>query len=81
MPGMVATPGTTEHSQEEAFNRVMNNQAIKRRVQPEHLAGLVAFLASDASSYVNATEFLVDGGITSAYVTALDPPDATSGHE
>jgi NAD(P)-dependent dehydrogenase (short-subunit alcohol dehydrogenase family) len=43
MPGMVATPGTTEHSQEEAFNRVMGNQAIKKRVQPEHLAGLIAF--------------------------------------
>jgi NAD(P)-dependent dehydrogenase (short-subunit alcohol dehydrogenase family) len=27
MPGMVATPCTLEHSQEEAFNRVMNNQA------------------------------------------------------
>lgn len=43
MPGMVATPGTTERSQEEAFNRVMGNQAIKKRVQPEHLAGLIAF--------------------------------------
>jgi hypothetical protein len=45
---MVATPGTLEHSQEEAFNRVMNNQAIKKRVYPEHLAALIAFLASDA---------------------------------
>jgi NAD(P)-dependent dehydrogenase (short-subunit alcohol dehydrogenase family) len=27
MPGMLAKPGTLEHSQEEAFNRVMNNQA------------------------------------------------------
>ena len=34
MPGMVATPGTLEHSKEEAFNRVMNNQAIKKRVCP-----------------------------------------------
>jgi len=47
MPGMVATPGTLEHSQEEAFNRVMNNQAIKKRVHPEHLAAPIAFLASD----------------------------------
>jgi len=62
MPGMVATPGTTEHSQEEAFNRVMNNQAIKRRVQPEHLAGLVAFLASDDAELITGQMIICDGG-------------------
>ncbi len=62
MPGMVATPGTTEHSQEEAFNRVMNNQAIKRRVQPEHLAGLIAFLASDDAEMITGQMILCDGG-------------------
>ena len=35
------------------------------------IAPVVAFLASDDSSFVNATTFLVDGGITSAYVTPL----------
>lgn len=62
MPGMVATPGTMEHSQEEAFNRVMNNQAIKRRVQPEHLAGLIAFLASDDAELITGQMILCDGG-------------------
>ena len=62
MPGMVATPGTLEHSQEEAFNRVMNNQAIKRRVQPEHLAGLIAFLASDDAELITGQMILCDGG-------------------
>src|SRR5262249_21161835 len=51
-PGMVATPGTQTHSNEEAFDRVMMNQAIKKRVQPEHLAGLVAFLASDDAELI-----------------------------
>lgn len=62
MPGMVATPGTTEHSQEEAFNRVMGNQAIKKRVQPEHLAGLIAFLASDDAELITGQMILCDGG-------------------
>lgn len=31
MPGMVETPGTQQYNQEEGFNRVMQNQAIKQR--------------------------------------------------
>ncbi len=62
MPGMVATPGTLEHSDEEAFNRVMNNQAIKKRVLPEHLAGLIAFLASDDGELITGQMILCDGG-------------------
>jgi NAD(P)-dependent dehydrogenase (short-subunit alcohol dehydrogenase family) len=62
MPVTVATPGTTEHSQEEAFDRVMGNQAIKNRVQPEHLAGLIAFLASDDAELITGQTILCDGG-------------------
>lgn len=62
MPGMVATPGTQAHSQEEAFNRVMMNQAIKKRVTPEHFAALVAFLASDDAEMITGQVILCDGG-------------------
>ena len=62
MPGMVATPGTAAHSKEEAFDRVMNNQAIKRRVQPEHLAALIAFIASDDAEMITGQMILCDGG-------------------
>ncbi|PZC45426.1 MAG: 3-oxoacyl-[acyl-carrier protein] reductase [Chloroflexi bacterium] len=62
MPGMVATPGTTEHSGEEAFNRVMGNQAIKKRVEPEHLAGAIAFMASDDAAMITGQSLIVDGG-------------------
>lgn len=37
-------------------------------------AHAVIFLASDESSFVNATDFLVDGGISKAYVTPEGPP-------
>ena len=61
-PGMVATPGTRAHSPEEAFDRVMMNQAIKKRVRPEHLAGLIAFIASDDAELITGQMILCDGG-------------------
>ncbi len=61
-PGMVATDGTMAHSGEEAFNRVMNNQAIKKRVTPEHFAGLIAFIASDDAEMITGQMILCDGG-------------------
>lgn len=61
-PGMIATEGTLAHSDEAAFNRVMNNQAIKKRGRPEHLAGLIAFLASDDAEMITGQMILCDGG-------------------
>jgi 3-oxoacyl-[acyl-carrier protein] reductase len=61
-PGMIATPGTEAHSKEEAFERVMQNQAIKKRGKPEHLASLIAFLASDEAEMITGQFMLSDGG-------------------
>lgn len=61
-PGMIATPGTRANSEEEAFDRMMAIQAIKRRVEPEHVAGLVAFLVSDDAELITGQTILCDGG-------------------
>ena len=39
--------------------------------EPEEMASAVLFLASDDSSFMTANTFLVDGGISGAYVTPL----------
>ena len=39
--------------------------------EAEEMAAAVAFLASDDASFITAATFLVDGGISSAYVTPL----------
>ena len=40
-----------------------------RLAKPREVVNGALFLASDESSYVNASTFLVDGGLTAAYVT------------
>lgn len=44
---------------------------LGRFAEPEELAAAVAFLVSDDASFITASTFMVDGGISSAYVTPL----------
>jgi NAD(P)-dependent dehydrogenase (short-subunit alcohol dehydrogenase family) len=43
-----------------------------RFAQAREIVNGALFLASDESSYVNGSTFLVDGGLTAAYVTPAD---------
>jgi NAD(P)-dependent dehydrogenase (short-subunit alcohol dehydrogenase family) len=72
-PGPVATPMLMElfaKDQERAARRLVTIP-VGRFGEPEEIAAAVAFLASDDSSFITASNFLVDGGISGAYVTPL----------
>jgi NAD(P)-dependent dehydrogenase (short-subunit alcohol dehydrogenase family) len=72
-PGPVDTPLLRElyASDPVAAQRRMVHVPMGRFAAADEIANAVLFLASDESSYVNATEFLVDGGISGAYTTPL----------
>jgi len=58
--GFRFVPG--DFNDDAAFDRVMGNQAIKQRVQPEDLADLIAFVASDDARMITGQTFICDGG-------------------
>jgi NAD(P)-dependent dehydrogenase (short-subunit alcohol dehydrogenase family) len=72
-PGPVNTPLLVElfaKDPERAARRLVH-VPMGRFAEPTEIAAAVAFLASDDSSFITASNFLVDGGISGAYVTPL----------
>lgn len=72
-PGPVNTPLLQElfaKDPERAARRLVHIP-VGRFGEAQEIANAVLFLASDESSFITATDFVVDGGISGAYVTPL----------
>jgi NAD(P)-dependent dehydrogenase (short-subunit alcohol dehydrogenase family) len=70
-PGPVTTPVSQElfDSDPDGIERQRVHIPMGRFAEPQEIASAVVFLASDEASFITASQFLVDGGISGAYVT------------
>jgi NAD(P)-dependent dehydrogenase (short-subunit alcohol dehydrogenase family) len=63
-PGFISTPLVVASLDEAAREYIAGLHAMKRMGEPEEVANLVAFLASDAASFITGTYHVIDGGYT-----------------
>ena len=68
-PGRVETPFVKARLAEypdpqKAYEEMASTQALRRMAQPVEIAAAALYLASDESSFVTGTDFIIDGGWT-----------------
>jgi 3alpha(or 20beta)-hydroxysteroid dehydrogenase len=64
-PGYIKTPMATAALDAEAMKLASASVPVKRMGEPEEVAELVLFLASDESRFITGVEHIIDGGLTS----------------
>jgi NAD(P)-dependent dehydrogenase (short-subunit alcohol dehydrogenase family) len=70
-PGIIDTPmGRLEFDNQPIMADMVAGSALRREGRPEEIAAVVAFLVSDAASFVTGTDVLVDGGAVAGFSTA-----------
>jgi NAD(P)-dependent dehydrogenase (short-subunit alcohol dehydrogenase family) len=62
-PALATTTGLTPEEAEQAAAQFASQIPMGRRGQPEEIAAVVAFLASEESSFVTGVDLAVDGGL------------------
>ena len=72
-PGPVSTPLAQElvDSDPDEAERRLARIPMGRFAEPQEIASAALFLASDESSFITASQFLVDGGISGAYIPPI----------
>jgi NAD(P)-dependent dehydrogenase (short-subunit alcohol dehydrogenase family) len=71
-PGMIRTPLSEPHYQDDTLREDRIAKIPARRIgRPEDIGNAVAFLASDAATYINGQDLVVDGGFLKASLANL----------
>ena len=82
-PGLIET-GMTKSAYDRAraagkLDKIGQLNPLLRGGEPEEIAEVALFLASDAASYIHGQAIAVDGGLSSSHPTARRPGDLRAG--